>query len=137
MQIKKKQAITGLVVTSLLLVSSVLMFFYVKGWFVLYQDDFKVSIEGKDFQSTVKILKVENTSLTVKNEYRDNLKIDKIKIGTNICPNTPNLQINTGITKIDISSCLLGLQALKAYDVSIYTDQGIISEDEILRKIPT
>lgn len=127
-----KKAISGVIVVVLLLVVGIVSYIYLQNWFVTYKSDIDVKINSKDISKSLEIIKIESTDMLLKNDYVDNLIISSIKIGGTECINK-NYEVDIGLAILDIGSCTVNLESVKAYDVAIITDYGIYNGVETIR----
>lgn len=129
-----KNAITGLVAVSLLMIVSVLSFMYLQGWFYTYKSDFEATISSKDYDRNLEVVKIDGTYIYVKNDFKEGLELKSITIQGKECI-LSNRTIDKGLKKIDIGGCISGFAHLSAYEVSITSDYGIKVEKELIRNI--
>lgn len=130
----KKKAVSPVLVMILLLLASVLIYSQVAGWFQGFKSDFEVGINSEDFYRTVEVEKIDGTSIYVRNDFRDNLGIESIKIGGVEC-NIGNTNLSKGLQTLDVGNCTAGLQNITAYDVVLVTSHGVKQEKEIIRNV--
>ena len=126
-----KKAVSGVITTGLLLLFSIAAFVVLQNWFYEYKSDLNVKIEIKDFKGNVEILKIDQTTLYLKNDYKNDLLIKSIKIGSRVCE-VNDIIVDKGIVQIDIGACTYNLEGTNLNDVRIVTTDGVLSEYEMI-----
>lgn len=131
-----RKAIINVVVICILLAASVLMFFPLSSWFYSFKSDLETkTIDSQDFESSVEILEINGVNLTLKSTLDGSFNLEEIRIDNASC--YYNLDIEKGITTINVSSCVSGLTDFKAYSIAVISNVGIKNEYEILRNSPS
>jgi len=126
------KAIGPVISIILLMLVSTTTIFLLDDTIQLYKDNLELLKHSKTIDRDFEISKVIGTSIFLNNNFKNNLKINYIKIGNRVCVNPKNITINKGYIVVDIGGCTLNLGQV-AIDVSVYTDYGVKSEYEILR----
>ncbi|NQZ84252.1 MAG: LamG domain-containing protein [Nanoarchaeales archaeon] len=131
-----KKAISTVVSLSLLLLTSIIIYTIVSSYFDLTLNTFELDNEFKNFDSEIEIIKVDGAILTLKNDFKNNLKLTSIKISHKECTLSSNT-IPLGISELDIGDCTKDLSLETIYPIIISTQYGVIFENEIFNKIYT
>ncbi len=132
MLFKNIKGITAIISLSLLIVVSLIGYFIISNDTLFVVDSLKVDLQKKELTRSLEILKVENQSLEIYNEYSNNLILNKIQIGGKDCLIFDEV-LSIGTNIIDIGSCTFDLNELGVVEIVLFTNGGIFSEYEILR----
>lgn len=132
---KTKKAMSTILVLILLLLMSVYIFVLISNHFKSTTDDFKITQQLDNFEQNFEIIKISGSTITIKNSFRDNLKLDSIKINGVSCDLPINI-MDIGTSGLTINNCQTGLSLNTIYPVIIQTDFGVKIENEILETLP-
>lgn len=133
MFLRSKKGLVPLIMIILLLLVSVILFLYLKGWFSEYKQTVEAKVtQDSDLSRDIEILRVEGSTILVRNLYADNLTLQQVIVGGKTC-SIPQTTINRGVVSIDIGACTAALQDYQAYSVSLVTSAGIKKEEEIVK----
>lgn len=127
-----KKAVVIIVTVSLLFLVSVILFFSLQNWYKYNQSEFEVMIQEKDLARNLEVKKIDGTYIYLDNDFGDNLSITNIKINGKDCLVT-DVEIDKGLVRVDIGSCTFGLEEVRAYDVAVFTEHGILNEMDLVR----
>ena len=127
-QRKDKKAITAVVATALILVLAVVSVISFQTWFSSFSSKTFVNIEqnSKDTDSSSRIETLIGNKLYFKNNLKENLSINQIKVNGNVC-NISITNISLGIEGINLENCTDNLTTNVA-DITIVTDKKIFNK---------
>ncbi len=132
---KSKKAISTILVLILLLLMSSYIFIMISNYFESTTNDLKITQELENFEQKLEIRKISGSTITIKNTFIDNLKLNSIKIDGVSC-DLPIDNIGLGTFDVTINNCQDSLSLNTIYPVIIQTDYGIKIENEIFETLP-
>jgi hypothetical protein len=127
-----RRAISGIIATLLLLLASIGFYMISANWFDNFTNDLELDVKKPVLKQNLKVMEVDGSSLYIKNNFKDNLHLNSIEIGDNVC-DIGNVNIGRGYVNVDIGNCTQGFLSLDVKEVKIFLDEGIIVESEVLR----
>ena len=133
MDFKNKKAISTLLILILLLLMAVLIFTLISQYFDTTINDFKLNQKLSNFNLKFEIINIDNTTITVDNQFINDLTITNLKINNINCVLASN-KINIGISDISISTCIDTLSLETIYTVILETSYGSVVENGLLWK---
>lgn len=121
---RNKKALGPVIAISLLVIVVVVAVISFQNWYTNYNSKQFSNIETKDKSSDISIESISNTTIFIKNNFKENYTLKKIVINDNYCIINQNLSL--GINNISINYCLshTGIN-----DISLITEDNIVQKN--------
>ena len=129
----KSKALSGLVATSLLLLTTIMAFGFLQVWYLNYTDDVTGNLDDEVFPSQVKIEKLEGNLLYVRNFADADLNISAIKIAGVSC-NVTGTVINNNLSLLDLADCTDSFGA-GLREVALISDKGVFTATKVFKSL--
>lgn len=126
----RKKGIGPVVAVSLLLIVTLSSVIFFGDWFSSFISTLQTNIEVDSNKAlkgtTIRVDAVINGELFLYNSYSSNQTINSVRIGSNDCITT-NTMLQTGMNRLNISSCIESLNTGSSQEILIISDSGIYS----------
>ncbi|MFW6286092.1 MAG: hypothetical protein ACOC16_03135 [Nanoarchaeota archaeon] len=133
-RIKNKIGMSPVIGTGLLLVVAIVAVVSFQGWYGTYFSDLETKIEVQSKTASTGALQIETIvgdQLYIINPQTENMTINSIKVGGNIC-NLLDNNLKSGMNTLDVSSCINTISDGSASDIVVSTNNGILSKKIIV-----
>lgn len=128
-----KKALSSIIAISLLIILTSITVISFQNWFEKFSKDSFIKIEKENLNlNSLNIENVINKNIYIKNNLKDNIPIEIIKIGNKNCLNESKINLTYGINIINIEDCLIDINGIE--EVTIISREIILSKKILFNK---